>query len=289
MIIVMERNAAAEAVAAVVETIRGRGLREHVSHGEERTVIGAVGDERLFDAEELERLPQVERVIRVLNDWKIISRESCPDDRQIKIRGAVFGGGRLLDIAADAARAEQADAWLADPFYSGGHIYAPTDGGSEKLRLAQLRLDAARLHDAGKPVLVRIRDVRQIDAVLDAGADVLYLGGELMGNRMLADEIGRLNTPLVLCKDRHHRVADWLAAAEYIALRGNSHIILGETGTLSFDAEHPVRLDIEAVAKVRRLSSLPVIADITRLWHKDMPETLLKRLAAAAGVCGLVS
>ena len=48
------------------------------------------------------------------------------------------------------------------------------------------------------------------------------------------DEVGRLNTPVVLCKDKHHRVDDWLVAAEHIALRGNSHIMLGEAGDAQF-------------------------------------------------------
>ena len=109
-----------------------------------------------------------------------------------------------------------------------------------------------------------------------------------MGNRVLLDEVGRLNTPVVLCKDKHHRVDDWLAAAEHIALRGNHHIILGEAGTLSFEPEHAYRLDVDAIVRVRQTCHLPVIANITRLWHNDMPQHILYRLAQAAGVNGIV-
>ena len=73
--------------------------------------------------------------------------------------------------------------------------------------------------------------------------------------------MGRLNTPVVLCKDKHHRVDDWLAAAEHIALRGNHHIILGEAGTLSFEPEHAYRLDVDAIVRVRQTCHLPVIAN----------------------------
>lgn len=99
MIIVMQKQASAEAVTRVIECIRSRGLQEHVSQGEERTIIGAVGDERVFHPNELERLPEVERAIRVLNDWKIISREAQPQDSRITVRGVVFGGEKMLDIA----------------------------------------------------------------------------------------------------------------------------------------------------------------------------------------------
>ena len=214
----------------------------------------------------------MERVFRVLNDWKIISREGQPEDSKISIRGVLFGGEKVLDIAADINRIEDADAGFVDPFYLSARPYAEMDNGSEKARIQLMQQDIRRLHEQGKPILVRIRDVRQIDEALKAQADVLYLGGELMGNRVLLDEVGRLNTPVVLCKDKHHRVDDWLAAAEHIALRGNHHIILG----------------VDAIVRVRQTCHLPVIANITRLWHNDMPQHILYRLAQAAGVNGIV-
>jgi len=110
----------------------------------------------------------------------------------------------------------------------------------------------------------------------------------LMTNRVLQDEVGRLNTPVVLCKDKHHSYNEWLVAAERIALRGNHQIILGESGTLSFESDHPYRLDTEAVVRVRRLSHLPVLANIARLWHGDMPQDVLYRLAEAAGANAVV-
>ncbi|QEY23641.1 chorismate mutase [Neisseria animalis] len=289
MIIVMQKQAGDAAVGGVVDFIRSRGLQEHISRGEERTIIGAVGDERVFSPNDLENLPGVERVVRVLNDWKIISRESQAENSVIQVRGVAFGADRMLDIAAHDSRADRADAVFLDPFYLSVRPYAEVDTSSEKAQTEAMKADIVRLHEAGKPVLVRIRDVRQIEAALNAEADILYLGGELMSNRALQDEVGRLNTPVVLCKDKHHRADDWLVAAEHIALRGNRHIILGEAGTLSFEPEHAYRLDTDAIVRVRRVTHLPVIANITRLWHNDMPQEVLYRLAEAAGVNGIVS
>lgn len=289
MIIVMSKNAGSESVARVVGFIRSKGLQEHVSQGAERTVIGAVGDERVFRPNELERLSDVERVVRVLNDWKIISREADEEDSRIVVRGVVFGGEKVLDIAADACKAADADAVFADPFYLPARPYEKVDEQRENLRVRTAMQEIAGLRETGKPVIVRIRDVRRIDDALSAGADVLYLGGSMMNNRTLLDEVGRLNTPVVLCKDKHHRVDDWLVAAEHIAIRGNSHIMLGEAGTLSFEPEHAYRLDVDAIVRVRKACRLPVIANITRLWHNDMPQEILYRLAKAAGANGIIS
>ncbi|MFV2028810.1 chorismate mutase [Neisseria sp. S1] len=289
MLIVMRKHASDEAIAQVVDLIRRRGLQEHISRGEERTIIGAVGDERVLHLHEVNTLPEVERAIRVLNDWRIISRETQPQDSTITVRGVEFGGGKILDIATAGSETEAADAVYTDPFFVPRGPYAELEYAGEKVQIRTMQQEVARCHEAGKPVLVRIRDVRQIAPALAAEADVLYLGGELMTNRALQDEVGRLNTPVVLCKDKHHRVDDWLVAAEHIALHGNHHIILGEAGTLSFEPEHTYRLDVDAIVRVRKLSHLPVIANITRLWHGDMPQEVLYRLAEAAGVNGVVN
>lgn len=288
MIIVMTRQAQADDVAAVVDCIRAKGLREHVSVGQERTIIGAVGDERVFLPQDLERLPQVERAMRVLDDWRIISRETQAQNSVITVRGTAFGGGRVLDIAADPAHSDRADAVYLDPFFVENNPYAAADRPSEKVQMKAMREAVAAVHRAGKPVVLRLRDARQLPFVLEAAADILYLGGEMTDNRALLDEIGRLNTPVVLCKDKHHSYRDWLTAAEHVALKGNRQIILGEAGTLNLNADYPYRLDTEAVVRVKQLSHLPVLADISGLWHNHMPQEILRRLAAAAGADAVI-
>lgn len=288
MIIVMQQQASEESVANVVAFIRAKGLHEHVSRGEERTIIGAVGDERVFHPHELETLPQVERAIRVLHDWRIISRETQAEDSKIVVRGVVFGGDKVLNITANMEQTAQADALYFDPFFISNNPYADTTRVNEKEQIRTMQQVLQHSHAMGKPVLVRVRDVRQIQPALAAQADVLFLGGELMANRSLQDEVGRLNTPVVLCKDKHHLFNEWLVAAEHIALKGNHQIILGESGTLSFEPDHQYRLDIDAIVRVRQLSHLPVLANIIRLWHNDMPQPILHRLAVAAGANAVV-
>ncbi|CNT61758.1 Chorismate mutase-related protein [Neisseria gonorrhoeae] len=135
---------------------------------------------------------------------------------------------------------------------------------------------------------MRVRNVRHVEAALNAGADILYLGGGLMSDLAVLNEAGSLNIPLVLCKDKHHSAEDWLNAAEYVVSRGNRHLILGESGVLGHTKGHPYRLDVESIVKVRQISHLPVIANITGLWSRDMPQEILYGLAKAAGACGIV-
>ncbi len=286
MIIVMQKHAAADAVAQVVALIRSHGLSEHISEGAERTIIGAVGDERVLDASVFERLPQVERAMRILHDWRIISREACVEDSVFTVRGIQFGAQRLRILPMPQLTdrlPEHADAWFLDPFFVPPQPYEHQKPTSDSQMIRRMQAQIALAHAAQQPVLLRLRDVRQLDAALDAQADVLYLGGELMGNRTLQNEVGRLNTPVVLTKDKHHTVDDWLLAAEHIALQGNHQIILGEAGTLSLSKTQTFRLDVDAVAAVRQLSHLPVLVNVLNLSAPLISETILIRLAYAAG------
>ena len=57
---------------------------------------------------------------------------------------------------------------------------------------------------------------------------------------------------------------------------------------LLFEPDHQYRLDVDAIVRVRQLSHLPVLANIIRLWHNDMPQPILHRLAVAAGANAVV-
>jgi len=110
-----------------------------------------------------------------LADWRIISRETNPEDSVITVRGTAFGGGRMLNIAVSPDDC-RADALYLDPFYLPDNPYAECGMPSEKEQIRLLRQTLSDSHAAGRPVLVRIRDVRQIRQVLEAEAGILYLG-----------------------------------------------------------------------------------------------------------------
>ncbi|MEO8270005.1 MAG: hypothetical protein ABI557_09800, partial [Aureliella sp.] len=57
MIVVMEKNASEEQIKHMIDRVQLLGLKAHVIRGTERTVIAAVGDERVTKAESLESGP----------------------------------------------------------------------------------------------------------------------------------------------------------------------------------------------------------------------------------------
>ncbi|WP_370389104.1 chorismate mutase [Snodgrassella alvi] len=279
MIIVMQRQATETQINSVISYIRERGLHEHISRGEERTIIGAVGDERVFEPRELEALAGVEKAMRILQDWRIISRETKAEDTVITVRGQQLGGNhqKLVASVTNTQLPENINIFI-DPFFQAASPYTPPSQPQ-----TNMQQQIASAHQAGKSVWLRIRDVRQLEPALQAEADIIYLGGELMSNRTLLNEVGCLNIPVVLCKDKHHQVDDWLIAAEHIALKGNHHLMLGEAGTLSLERNAPYRLDVEAIVKARKITHLPIVANISHLAHAYMDSTTLMQIAQAAG------
>ena len=66
MIIVMRHDASAKQIADVVARVESRGLRVNISRGEERTIIGVIGDDRPIERTLFEALDGVEKTVPIL-------------------------------------------------------------------------------------------------------------------------------------------------------------------------------------------------------------------------------
>src|SRR5262249_28206304 len=99
MIIVMQPDADEAAISAVEQKIRAHGLSVHVSRGVERTLIGAVGDERKLDPEMFDPMPGVEKSMHIVKPYKLVAREWHKDNTVIDAGGVPFGGSTVQVIA----------------------------------------------------------------------------------------------------------------------------------------------------------------------------------------------
>src|SRR6266508_4223575 len=99
MIIVMEPDAGDAEIAAVEARIRAAGLEVHISRGTERTLIGAIGDERKLDPEMFDPLPGVEKSMHIVKQYKIVAREWHKANTVIDVAGVPIGGKTVQVIA----------------------------------------------------------------------------------------------------------------------------------------------------------------------------------------------
>jgi 3-deoxy-7-phosphoheptulonate synthase len=93
MMIVMHAHASEGEVQTVLEAIRRHGFQPHISQGEERVVIGVVGEARRAEPDAFLRLPGVARVVPLSRPYKLASREFHPADRTVHVGGVRIGGG----------------------------------------------------------------------------------------------------------------------------------------------------------------------------------------------------
>ncbi len=103
MIVVMKQGATQAQIEEVTDRIGQWGYQVHISAGNERTILGIIGNGRPLDAEQLGRMDGVERTMPVLRPFKLASREFHPPDTVFPINGIAVGGKKLVIMAGPCA------------------------------------------------------------------------------------------------------------------------------------------------------------------------------------------
>ena len=100
MIILLKKNVTQEQIDQVTQWISSAGYKPHLSQGVERTLIGAIGDDRgKIHLKSAAFLPGVEKVIPILKPYKLASREFREDDTVIRVGDVRIGGGEFVVMA----------------------------------------------------------------------------------------------------------------------------------------------------------------------------------------------
>ena len=201
MIIVMSKNATPEDIQGVVKWVEGQGLRTHLSQGEERTIIGIIGNERPLDEGQIERLDGVERTMRVLEPYKLASLDMHPEPTLIPLNGVKIGGQRVALIAGPCS-VESRDQILETAHAVKEAGATALRGGAFKPRtspysfqgmgLAGLELLAEARAQTGLPVVTEVMAPDQVGLVAQY-ADVLQVGARNMQNYNLLRAVGGIN------------------------------------------------------------------------------------------------
>ena len=256
MIIVMNNSATDEEIDFVVSRIKEKGLDASISKGTEKTVIGAVGDERLLDPKLLDNLPGVEQALRIVKPYKIVAREWHPEDTVININGHPIGGKNIQVIsgpcsvetpdqmknAAEGVKAAGVKLMRGGAFKPRTSPYSFQGTGFEGLEMFRKAAD-----NAGLPIVTELLDVRHLDKFLEHKVDVIQIGTRSMQNFELLREVGRLKVPVILKRGMSATISEWLMAAEYIASGGNHNIIFCERGIRTFETYYRNVLDVTAI------------------------------------------
>src|SRR3954468_13430060 len=104
----MISHAPQASIDRVVAEIERMGSKAHLSKGQFRTVIGAVGEEGKIDESHLASLDGVEKVVPIMKPYKLASREFHEDDSVVeigdgKVPKVKVGGKHAVCIAGPCA------------------------------------------------------------------------------------------------------------------------------------------------------------------------------------------
>ncbi len=297
MIVVLKAGTSEEDIEEVARRIRDLGYTPHMIRGALRTVIGAVGDERgKEDLVSLQNLECVEAVQRILQPFKLASREIKPEPTLVRVDGVVIGGPRVVVMAGPcsvesreqvlevAVRVKAAGASLL----RGGAFKPRTSPyafqGLEETGLEYL---AEARRQTGLPVVTEVMEPDKVGLVAEY-ADILQIGARNVQNFSLLRRVAEAKKPVLLKRGMATSIQEWLLSAEYILSGGNPDVILCERGIRTFETATRFTMDLNAVPVLKRLTHLPVVVDPSHgTGHWEYVEAMAGA-GVAAGADGLL-
>ena len=296
MIVVMERGATPEQIQHMVRRVDSLGLKAHVIHGVERTVIAAIGEKRAETKESLASGPGVEDVVPILAPYKVASREVKKEPTQISVGSLQVGAGAVGIIAGPCsveseeqimttARAVKAAGGTA---LRGGAFKPRSSPYSfQGLKEEGLKLLAHARQETGLAIVTEVMSTEEVGLVAEY-ADVLQVGARNMQNYRLLEAVGQAKRPVLLKRGPSATMEELLLAAEYILNEGNPNVMLCERGIRTYESHTRFTLPLASVPYLHHKTHLPVVVDPS---HGTGHTYLVPDMAVAsiaAGADGLI-
>ncbi|HUS12716.1 MAG TPA: 3-deoxy-7-phosphoheptulonate synthase [Pyrinomonadaceae bacterium] len=297
MIVNMLTTATAEEISHVIERVKECGYQAHVIQGAERTVIGAVGSTgRRTELEALRAAPGVEEVIQITHPFKLVSRQLRQRCTVVDVKGVKIGTGELV-VMAGPCSVESEEQLLetaravkfagADMLRGGAYKPRTSPYDFQGLGVEALRLLRDASAETGLPIVTEVMSEADAEVVAEY-ADMLQVGARNMQNFSLLRKLATFPRPILLKRGPSATIKEWLLAAEYLLAGGNANVVLCERGIKTFETATRNTLDLSAIALVKELSHLPVIADPSHGTGLRSLVAPMSKAAAAAGADGLM-
>ncbi len=296
MMVVMKSGSSKVEVQQVVSLIKSWGLDAHLSQGEERTVIGVVGDTRKVQRELFLHYPAIEQIVPISRPYKLASREFIPANSAFPLDGFEIGGEGIVVIAGPCAVESREQLLEAAQAVreAGAHALR---GGAYKPRTSPYAFQG--LGEEGLEILVEARELTGLPIITEvmapelvplvaSYADVLQIGARNMQNYALLHAAGESQKPVLLKRGMSATIEELLMAAEYILSHGNRRVILCERGIRTYETATRNTTDINAIPVLKSMTHLPVILDPSHSTGNWKYVAAIARAGVAAGADGLI-
>ncbi|WP_227766142.1 3-deoxy-7-phosphoheptulonate synthase [Zhaonella formicivorans] len=298
MIVVLNHGVTQEQVQAVLDRLDREGFKVHLSKGDARTIIGVIGEntKTRLPGLALEAMPGVEKVVPILQPFKLAGRDFKPEDTVIQV-GDLEIGGKQIQVAAGPCAVESREQLLeaarlvkkAGATILRGGAYKPRTSPYSFQGLEQegLRFLAEAREETGLAIVTEATDPANLQLVAQY-ADIIQIGARNMQNFQLLKEAGKLNKPVLLKRGPSATIEEWILAAEYIMAAGNYQVIFCERGIRTFETYTRNTLDLSSVPLIKQLTHLPIFVDPSHGTGKWSLVPAMARAGIAAGADGLI-
>ncbi len=296
MIVVMSPQAKPDSIEKVKERLEAAGLGVHISTGENRTILGVLGDKRKVNIQAIEVMEDVEKIVHIEAPFKLANKQFHPESTVITVGDVQIGGEQLVVMAGPCSVESREQLMETAMIVKEGGAQL-LRGGAFKPRSSPysfqgmgeegLKILAEAREKTGLKIVSEVMDTESLPLLLEY-VDILQIGARNMQNFHLLKAVGRTDKPVLLKRGLSATIEEWLMAAEYILNEGNHQVILCERGIRTFETYTRNTLDLSAVPVVKHLSHLPIIVDPshgTGKWRYVLP---MARAAVAAGSDGLI-
>lgn len=224
------------------------------------------------------------------------SRNLHPENTTFSIKDVKIGdGGFLLAAGPCAIESENQYFEIAKQVKDAGanvirgSVYKPRTSPYSFQGLGHEGLKIIR--DLGEDLNVivetEVMDPRDVSEV-DKYVDILRVGARNMQNFDLLKELAKIDKPIILKRGLCATYLEWLNAAEYLMVNGNSKIILCERGIRTFESTLRNTLDLAGVTYLKSQTHLPIIVDPSHATGKRNLILPVSKTAIAAGADGLI-
>lgn len=138
----------------------------------------------------------------------------------------------------------------------------------------------------GIPIITEVMEEKYIPLIAES-ADIIQIGSRNMQNYPFLTACAKTGKPIMLKRHYGASLRDWLGAAEYLLIEGNSKVILCERGV---SVPHTHRstsrflLDLQVIPAAQEMTHLPVVIDPSHatFWRPWVVPMSLAGIAAGA-------
>ncbi|MEC0329049.1 bifunctional 3-deoxy-7-phosphoheptulonate synthase/chorismate mutase [Paenibacillus sp. FSL R5-0527] len=226
----------------------------------------------------------------------IVSRKKQPEDTVLDVKGNIIGGSAQVMVAGPCSvesyeqlRTVAAALKAAGVKIMRGGAYKPRTSpyDFQGLGVDGLKMLKEVADEFGLATISEIVHPAHIE-LAERYIDVIQIGARNMQNFELLKAAGEARIPVLLKRGISATLEEFVHAAEYIAVSGNTRVMLIERGIRTYEKWTRNTLDISAVPLLKQETHLPVLVDVSHSTGRKDILLPCAKAALAAGADGIM-